>query len=428
VECGADVVFLGPGGGWGTYYDIGSFVMSHPPSDWDGHVLTARSTGGDDGRWFEAQYRLCEGSCSDSPFPPPVLWLFDIAGDRRLAWTWEGDPENIDGFRVYVDGSRAFSLPADASSQSILGYGPLCGSEREYYITAYQDGRESPSSNTVAWRAEPCPRVVRVTFDALTTFYLGDDEWWAEGTVGPIYGNFWATGSSEQRLSFDAVSYGSWWGERDRGYRLYHTRYYPIQDIFDWIQREMASCLGGGCPIYSGPEVNYVTVELGPDDDLTFGGLVMDVDSDNPDDVLFEGRHSPLRASEITPGRRYIIEDRNMELEVVVDLLVGPEVGPHPDLTITNVTAHEPSGQLRIHVFNNAADLIHEDIEVNLVRISTNEQIDLLTWEDVSIPSGGGRILQSSSLTLEPRDLRVIIDPDNAIEEMDERNNIYETP
>jgi len=66
VECGADNVYFGEGEGWGVYWDIGSIDRSHPSSDWDGHVITARSTGGDDGRWFEVQYRLCSGSCEDA--------------------------------------------------------------------------------------------------------------------------------------------------------------------------------------------------------------------------------------------------------------------------------------------------------------------------------------------------------------------------
>lgn len=430
VRCGADVVHLGPEGGWGTYYSLGSFTNSHPPDEWDGHVITVRSTGGNDGRWFETQYRICAGSCASADFPPPVLSLFSVGSDKQLIWMWDGDRDNIDGFKVYVDGSHAFSVPADTSSQSILGYGPLCGSEgREFYITAYRDDRESPPSNTRTWSSIPCDRVVQVTFDALYTYHLGDDEWWAHGnSVGPIYGNFWVSADREYHFPFHAVDYGDRWGERDGGYRLQHTHYYPVQGIFDWVHTQMASCLGDGCPLYDAPESNHVAVELGPYDDLTFGARIMDVDSDNPDDILFEAERT-ISSDDLRPGH-YFIDDRNMELEVLVDILVGPEVGGGelPDLTVTDVTNHEESGQLRIHVFNNAANLENQDIAVNLVRISTNEQIDLRTWEDVSIPSGGERVLQSSGLVLDASDLRVIVDPDNAIDEVSDRNNIYETP
>ncbi len=101
--------------------------------------------------------------------------------------------------------------------------------------------------------------------------------------------------------------------------------------------------------------------------------------------------------------------------------------GDRPDLVITGVTQEPTSGQLRIHVFDNAAALNNQDIDVNIVRASANEQIALETWREVSIPSGGSVTLQSSDLVLEPYDLRAIVDPDNRIEETDERNNIYET-
>jgi hypothetical protein len=99
-----------------------------------------------------------------------------------------------------------------------------------------------------------------------------------------------------------------------------------------------------------------------------------------------------------------------------------------PDLTITDVDQHEPSGQLRIHVSNNGGDLTNEDVTVALARISTNEMIGVYTWENVTILSGGQRTLMGSDLVMEPGDLRVIVDPDNRIEETYEDNNTYETP
>jgi hypothetical protein len=430
IECAADVVFMDPGegGGWGVYYDLGSFEAEHSQSDWDGHVIRVSSSGGDEGRAFNAEYRICAGTCEDADFPPPILTLYHYSGDAQLLWLWEGDRENIDGFHVYIDGSRAFSLPPDAFAQSVLAYEPSCGGRvrREFHMTAFSGDRESPPSNLAYWTSRDCPRLVQVTFDAFTTFHLGDDEWWAEGSVGPIYGNFWATGSNSESLDFFAVDYGDWWGERDRGYRIRSTRYYPVQNVFDWIQRELAECPWSTCPAYYGPENNFVTIELDPYENLVFGGLIRDVDSNNPDDTLFDGQEE-LRPDQVVPSR-HRIWDRNIELAVLVDVLVGPAAGEHPDLTITDVTGHEDSGQLRIHVFNNAADLTDTDIAFHIVQMSTNESIAHPVFENVSIPSGGERTLSLSEPLIEPRDLRVILDPDNDIVEMNDGNNIYETP
>jgi hypothetical protein len=430
IECGGSTIFMGDEGGWGSYFELGEFEAEHPQSDWDGHVISVQSSGGSDGRSFAAEYRLCAGTCEDAAFPPPILSLYHYSGDAQLIWMWDGDRESIDGFRVYIDDSYAFTLPPDAYAQSVLGYRPLCGGgyRREFHITAFSGDRESPPSNLAYWSSQPCPRVAQVTFEAFSTFNLGDDEWWAEGSVGPIYGNFWAAGSTDRSLDFFAVDYGDWWGERDRGYRLRSTRYYPVKDLFDWIQREMAEWVAGG-PAYYGPETNFVTIELSPYENLVFGGLIRDVDSDNPDDTLFEGQME-LEPDEVVPSR-HRIWDRQIELAVLVDVLVGPAAGEHPDLTITDVTNHEESGQLRIHVFNNAADLtgdVYNDLKVNLVRMSTNESIAMPVWEDLTIPSGGERTMQLSEPLIEARDLRVILDPDNEIEEMNDGNNIYETP
>lgn len=428
MEAGGSVSYLGPAGGWGTYFPLGAFNASHPPSDWDGHVISARSTGGDDGRWFSTRYRLCAGSCEDAALPPPVLSLFHYGGDAQLVWMWEGERERIDGYWVYVDGSRAFRVPVGATSQSVLAYKPSCGSaRREFSITAYSGDRESPPSNAVFWSGAPCPRVVRITFDALDTFHLGDDEWWADGeSVGPIYGNFWAQGSSEERLDFFAVDYGEWAGQRERGFRLRHNHHYAIQDIFDqiwtWIVGVMSSP-------YRAPEGNDVTVELGAYEDLSIGGQIWNSNSGRgeagADRLLFDGRLT-LDSDDLVPGS-YTIRDRNIELTVLVDVVVGPEAGDKPDLVVSDVTQHESSGVLRIHVFNNAADLVNKDIKVAFARVSTNEMLDTWTWPNVSIPSGGSRILQRD-VVMEPWDLRVIVDPDNQIAEMNERNNTREMP
>lgn len=428
AECTADTYEMGPGGGWGSHFDLGSFAVLHTAEEWDGRVLIQRSSGSESGRSFEVEYRICAGNCDSSEFPPPILSLLHHGSEKTLIWSWDGgDRDTIDGFKVYMDGNYIFSLPTDVYTSSVRHLEPLCGLEgrREFSMTAYRGDLESPHSNLAYWSSQPCPRSIQVTFEGLSTFYLGDDEWWADGTVGPIYGNFSAEGSNAETLSFFAVDYGNRWGERDRGYRLRNTRYYPVQGIFDWVHTQMASCLGNGCPLYTASEVNFVTIELGPYDDLTFGAWIRDVDSGNADDTLFDGQRT-LDHDEIRPGL-FSVRDRNMELTISIDVMVGPQAGADPDLTITDVTQEEESGQLRIHVFNNASDLIDQDMEVRLERLDGTHVVTE-TWETVTIPSGGSRILQGGALVLEPSDLRVILDPEDRITESNEDNNIYETP
>jgi len=337
VECWASNIYTEPpedsgtgipeGYAWGTVWELGSFTAQHPRSDWDGHVFTIASLSEQPGHAFRAQYRICEGSCEEAAFVPPVLTLWRIGDQFQLRWRWDGDEGSINGFTVYRNGNYAFHLSVPSARNVTLIEEPPCGQRWEYQVAAYSGpdpvhpDRESPRSNIRFLDGPPCPRTVRVQFLSLQTGDLGDDEYWADGeSVGPIFGNFWATGSSEEQLEFWAVDYPESW-ERIRGYRLGDNQEYQIQGIFDevwnWIVGSMSSP-------YSVPSVDYVDVELGPHDDLTFGGSILDADTSdwdyNPSDTLFEADDT-IPAEEVPVpggGGGYTIRDRNIELRVWV--------------------------------------------------------------------------------------------------------------
>ncbi|MBN1263934.1 MAG: thrombospondin type 3 repeat-containing protein, partial [Anaerolineales bacterium] len=429
AECYGNVVTMGPEGVSTRTDDLGTIFALHPIGDWDGHVIEVTSAAGETGLQFDASYRICTPSCDEAAFQTPFLRLLHGGGDHMLLWSWDGDRTQIDGFHVYLNGSRIFNVPSDSYSQSVSGFGPLCGAldRQEYYITAYSGDRESAPSNLAYWSTNACPRQVTVTFQGLSFFDMGGDESWAEGSVGPIFGGFHAIGTNSESMNFNLTDPGNWWGEHSSGFRVRNGRYYNVQELFDWAHTETAECIGGegACPVYTAPASNTVTIELAPYTDLTFGGYVSDLDSGNPSDKLFEGERT-LSYDEIRPGL-FRVFDRYVELTVLIDVIVGPEVGPDPDLTITNVTQEEESGQLRIHIFNNASGMVGRNLPVRFENLD-GTLIMNNTWEDLSIPSGGSRILMGSDVVLEPSDLRVILDPDNIIDEENEDNNIYETP
>jgi hypothetical protein len=129
----------------------------------------------------------------------------------------------------------------------------------------------------------------------------------------------------------------------------------------------------------------------------------------------------------IRPGR-YALQQGQIRVVFLIDVLVGPEVGSEPDLTITNVDEFE--GQLRVHVFNNAADMAEPmDITVHWVPVGSGTVVGSRTWEGVQIPSGGSRILQSG----EPVEggiggMIFVLDPNEAIPDGNRGNNTFETP
>ena len=432
VNCNADFMYTytepgdddspGDSGGWGTVFDLGTYEYAHPSIEWDGRELLATGIG-PDGEAFQARYRICSPSCEESDFQAPILDPITFGpwgvGPYNVRWRWEGTEDWITGFKLYVNGSFVDLIEPHVRSLDIGAYRPTCGEILEFEMTAFTDledapDRESPRSNTRVWDGLTCPRTVMVTFLSMDPYALGSQQ-------GPISGTFWANDVSliaefrDGPPSFNAT---------DEIERYIHPgRFFNIADLFSEIESHAWE------NPYStwnyAPSVNYVEVELGPREALTFGANIR-----NDDNGMAFAGDAYVPAGEIVPGE-YVVYDNGINMTVLIDVLVGPEAGgaEHlPDLIITDVTTEPESGQLRIHVFNNAADLIEEDIAVNLVRISNNQQIDLLTWTDVTIPSGGFRILQYHEAITEPYDLRAIVDPDNAIDETDDRNNIYETP
>ncbi|MFQ6014425.1 MAG: thrombospondin type 3 repeat-containing protein, partial [Anaerolineae bacterium] len=315
--------FLGPEG----RYDLGLYFQSLN-SAWEELFYgeySDHSIEGDEGHDFHIHYRICPGSCEEGALPQPHhVTLWRIVEDRLLTWIWEGDPESIDGFKVYVNGNYLFAVPKEERLAEMRRR-PTCSEEWNIYMTAYagddplRPDRESPPSDILGWGGEPCLRTVRVEFTALATGDLGDDEYYYDN-VGPIYGEFWvAARSGYQELDFNAVDYPDWWGQRIRGYRLDHVSSYMIQDIFDevwdWI-------LGSWSSPYSVPRQNYVTVQAYKDDTITIGGRIMDADTgDNPNDTLFDESLDVLISDLMVPGTNVI------EMVDVYGVVLYVEVG-----------------------------------------------------------------------------------------------------
>jgi hypothetical protein len=423
MECGAYRTYLGEEEGWEEPpYDLGSVVVGHPVEEWDGTVFEVTSSGGEEGHSFYIKYRLCLHSCEAAALPAPALLVLDSGfGGHQLVWDWGGYDEDIAGFRLYVNGSfNGNSFDRDVRSWVLPeSLEPTCTESLELQLTAFgpdfyvNPEQESPRSNSVVVEGPTCPRTVRVTFDQLDTFDLRDERR-MDGALGPIFGGFWA---NDETLHFQGSDYPD-------GYTLRPWSTYSVQSIFDAIWNYVLGSWADPFSFYNAPDTNYVTVELGPDEDLTVGGAIHDQDS-GMYQTVFNASHS-IEPGELVPGPVYI-RDQQIQLTVQIAVLVGPEAGSLPDLTIRDVTEGD-RGQLCIDVFNNAADLVDQDVTVELVRLSTGEVIDTPTWPGVTIPSGGEVRLERDDLVLEAHDLRLTVDPYDDIAEEDYSNNFYETP
>ncbi|MDH4207872.1 MAG: Ig-like domain-containing protein [Anaerolineae bacterium] len=321
-------------------YHLGEISSLHSASDWDGHVISVSSAGGDEGHSFHVSYRVCSPSCEEAAFPAPNLSLLHGAGDHRLLWSWGGDRESIDGFTVYLNDTYLFDLAADRYSHSVGYLEPPCGERMEFEMTAYSghtfpSDRESPRSNTVYWEGEACPRTVRVTFERLTTHDdIGEDEYtgfmFAHGgpyEQGPILGAFRASSSSDfEAVSFDGAHCFFWMVAHGYGVHLRPSSEMEIQeDIFDVIRTEWEPYRDGlqeYAPYFDGPDHNYVLVQLGADDNLTIRGLIRDDDYWSGEDTLFDVELE-LRPEQVVSGPQ-ILSGRHMDLTVLIEVLESP--------------------------------------------------------------------------------------------------------
>jgi hypothetical protein len=331
-----------PGEGFGdvgaeaVYFDLGSFAQEHPPGDWDGQPITVQSEGAVEGRFFRATYRICADSCEETVLPPPHLWSQQIFGGQRfLIWTWDGDPESIDGFRARYDcydrtsglwwrGATVGTSPGQWS-RSIEQFEPDCAHTCDWYVWAYhEDGVESPHSNIAVVDVGQCPRgrTVSIHFEVFRPLQTLDGR-------GPIYGDFWA---NEEVLSFDGADasicdfYGYECGYYIQGYE--GPNGYAMGDEVQGIFRSVRD-LEARAPerSYEAPLVDYVTVDLPEGDDLTIGLNIWEYHREGEDTLLCRG-NCELDHDDVEDTDYYVCP--SYDLEVPCRVQVSMSVFPWP--------------------------------------------------------------------------------------------------
>ena len=301
----------------GPLHNLGAIINTHRDTEWGpDSPITVFSEGGDPAPGFRATYRICRGTCDSAVLAQPELSLLDTAlgGHKVLSVTWRWGLEDIEGFRIYMDGGRIYFItpPAMWQTYDVQDREPGCGGSHSFYVTAYGPGLESPPSNTVSWESAPCEDTVEVTFRSLEV---------REGFVrrgqsysGPgVEGRFWAPGNDGMHeLNFKCS------GDECR---LEVGHNYLIQGIFQDIIDGMQWCPPSrlGCPPREAPGANSIHVALGPDDELTFGAEIRD----QYGELCRAEGHIPAILWTTDPPDM-LIGDREIELSVEVDLVGGP--------------------------------------------------------------------------------------------------------
>lgn len=405
--------------------NLGSLQRQHPPDDWQNFREFEEQARGDGG-WFRIRYRLCAGSCEGaSGFPPPRTSLGgDVLDRMALNWEWDGDTSAIDGFKLYADGNFIDTYSPDANSALVWQWQPPCGGSIGFQVSAYRGSpsapeQESALSQITTWERPPCQRLVRVTFETLETGNLP-----REGrlhTLGPISAEYGAWGSGDVAL----VQYHE---EYPWGYNLSAHNTSGIQGIFPGIP-------------------NFVTVGLDSGDALNVYGTLWDWDSRNDSERIFRGRDE-IAYEDVAPGR-HTIRDNGIALTYSIELLPVPgaeEQAPRvpvvsyltrliagasvnrPDLTISGVYTSD-GGQLQIQVWNRGrGDLV--DAEIGVAVESTGSGGDTTLSQrtvTASIAADESIMLNLDGLQA-PSGARIVLDPQDNIDETREDNNDYRMP
>jgi hypothetical protein len=286
--------------------NLGILLQEHDPTEWDGRMLYGRSEREEEpfGLTFLVDYRICEGSCEESPLPPPFAWLSQTwlneeLVDTQIVWHWEGDEEAIDHFGVsYVCGGfRGAQLPASPTDRriSVHWVDPRCDEMCEFRVAGYQLGglMLTPRSNTVTWDGGECARGRTVTVDF---------EWFrpipAVGGRGPIYGDIWA---NEEVLSFDGAD-SSICGFYDTECGHYIAGNTPMGQMFHAIRQLQSGC--SDCS-YDAPSSTFASVALPEGDSLTLGFNIWEHHRDRGDVLLCSGE-STLEYDDVHNTEFYI--------------------------------------------------------------------------------------------------------------------------
>lgn len=172
---------------------LGEIARTHGPQDWNGQTFTAR--GQDGGNWFDVSYRICAGSCEQSLLPPPyglqIRRQEGISTSYVLSWRWDGDSSAIDGFAIYRDGNyidfsgSTFAFLSQASAE------PPCSREYRFEVRAVSGAQRSAPSNPAFTAASASCRerneleIANVTLPTAERADLAVDlRYWYDGEQG----------------------------------------------------------------------------------------------------------------------------------------------------------------------------------------------------------------------------------------------------
>ena len=131
----------------------GEYTKEHPPADWTGQVIVGNS---DNGEGFTVSYRI--NPVGGALLPPTNFNQFTFNNRIYLNWTWEGDENEIDGFKIFRGNSHVATAYWDQRTIQIPPWWivPPCGEEFNYTIVTYKEELQSAASNYLSYQGAVC--------------------------------------------------------------------------------------------------------------------------------------------------------------------------------------------------------------------------------------------------------------------------------
>ncbi len=182
----------------GESFSLGRFSQSHPPAEWDGRALTGR------GDAFTLVYHIRPwtgpGGAGNAPVDSDISAPYGLRRVRDvndcvahvpreallacalanytdhppLVWEWDGIPEQIDGYRIFLNrspvGGTFVPIVDDWPKDARLWPGSSeipCGETWRYAVAAYDLNVESQRSEFIALSGEECDNLALVEVELL---------------------------------------------------------------------------------------------------------------------------------------------------------------------------------------------------------------------------------------------------------------------
>ena len=428
-----DITCVGITSGGTDSVELGRVEIRAEPGIWDSIPRREESRGGEG--VFELEYRIGRRpggmgfpTILDDSIPSP--FNLRIEG-LTLHWDWEPDPEDespepIDGFYVYVNNTKQFTIYG-ADERSIFlppeWLNPPCGLDYIFSMEAWREDPEHPAGEP-RWseRSEPlvierenaleeCDITAYVSFDTLTINHYGEDE------MGPIlmYMNV------DSELSSHTLALDGSCGGADPGC------------VGLMIEPDLEYSIGWLMILSDDP--HYVEVPLTPEG-LGLSVGIYDMEGAGEGGICEGAIHIPGEELFDPEGETdytgTLISHRPDE-RCRVEFSISSEVAetsydglisfpPLPQLGIDEIITAE--NRYGINVHNYSSGTWTTDLEVLMTR-NNLDTVSFFTLPDfVLFPGDETDIFDPDMPSIErPEDLCVTLDPNDLVEESVERDN-----